>query len=40
MRKLKKRGMGVEAAVLEMGTGAMLNGVCVTNKMLDHRALL
>lgn len=28
MRKLKKRGMGTEAAVLEMGGGATLNRVC------------
>lgn len=28
MRKLEKRRMGTEAAVLEMGSGAMLNRVC------------
>lgn len=28
MRKLEKRGMGTEAAVLGMGGGAMLNRVC------------
>ncbi len=28
MRKLEKRGMGTEEAVLEMGSGAMLNRAC------------